>query len=81
MGDLIGKYLLNEKKGGEDLKTVVEEEIDNMEFELSKFSGKILKQAISNAAKRTGLKRRFVKQQILDEIDPDSDLYGILPRI
>lgn len=86
MEDLIGKYLVKEmdlKAVGErgQMEMEIEEEMDNMEFELSKFVDKMFKKSITKMARKTGLKKREVRKIMLDSLMPDSDLYGLLPRL
>ena len=70
----IEKYLVNEKMEiTDDVEPMVYEEIDNIEFEVSKLVDRMKKKAVANIAKKTGMKRRDVNQ-LFNEIGETSDL-------
>lgn len=74
MGDLIGKYLLKEYiEVDKEIETMVYEEIDNIEFEVSKLIDRMKKKAVANVAKKTGMKRKDVNQ-LFSEIGETSDI-------
>lgn len=74
MGDLIGKYLLKEYiEVDKEIETMVYEEIDNIEFEVSKLIDRMKKKAVANVAKKTGMKRKDVNQ-LFNEIGETSDI-------